>query len=247
MKIAGIIPARFASTRFPGKPLADIGGKTMIRRVYEQASRAASLSEVWVATDDKRIFEHVSGFGGKVLMTADTHRTGTERCSEALDMLERQGRTFEVVINIQGDEPFIDPAQIEKLTACFIRPEVQIATLIRELNSEEELFNPNIIKVVIDAHGKALYFSRAAIPFCRGKEIKDWQASHKFYKHIGIYAYRCEVLKKIVQFEPTPLEIAESLEQLRWIENGISIHVEITDLESHSVDTPEDLKKLKQV
>jgi 3-deoxy-manno-octulosonate cytidylyltransferase (CMP-KDO synthetase) len=247
INILGIIPARYASSRFPGKPLVDIAGKTMIRRVYEQACKASSLSEVWVATDDQRIFDHITESGGKVMMTSVTHSTGTERCRELLDKLEQQGSIFDVAINIQGDEPFIDPAQIDKVAACFYRPEIQIATLIKKISREDELFNPSIIKVVSDRQNRAVYFSRAAIPFCRDTELQNWIASHTYYKHIGIYAYRGAVLKKIVQLLPTPLETAESLEQLRWIENGYSIYAEITELESHSIDTPEDLKKIRPV
>jgi 3-deoxy-manno-octulosonate cytidylyltransferase (CMP-KDO synthetase) len=244
-KIAGIIPARFASTRFPGKPLADILGKSMIRRVYDQASAASSLSEVWVATDDQRIYDHVAGFGGQVMMTLVTHRTGTERCIEVANKLEKEGKHFDVVINIQGDEPFIDPVQIDKVAGCFIRPEVDIATLMKEIGSNDELFSPNIIKVVADRNGKAIYFSRSPIPYLRGKEESEWTSVHKYFKHIGIYAFRTEILKKVTDLTPTPLETAESLEQLRWIENGYAIHMEETQSESHSVDTPEDLDKIK--
>jgi 3-deoxy-manno-octulosonate cytidylyltransferase (CMP-KDO synthetase) len=244
-KIAGIIPARYASTRFPGKPLADILGKSMICRVYEQASAASSLSEVWVATDDQRIYNHVADFGGKVMMTSTSHRTGTERCMETVNMLEKDGKHFDVVINIQGDEPFIDPLQIDKVAGCFIRPEVDIATLMKEIGSNDELFSPNIIKVVADHNGKAIYFSRSPIPYLRGKDESEWTNVHKYFKHIGIYAFRTEILKKVTKLTPTPLETAESLEQLRWIENGYAIHIEETQSESHSVDTPEDLDKIK--
>jgi 3-deoxy-manno-octulosonate cytidylyltransferase (CMP-KDO synthetase) len=243
MKILGIIPARYASTRFPGKPLVDIGGKSMIRRVFEQASQARALTEVWVATDDQRIFDHVIAFGGKAMMTSETHRTGTERCYEAMTQLEKQGHEFDVVINIQGDEPFIDPSQIEKVAGCFSDPEVKIASLRKAITSPEELSSPNIIKVVCNLKGRAIYFSRSPIPFIRGKE-EDWLAYHTFYKHIGIYAFRRHVLTEVNALEPTPLEIAESLEQLRWLENGYSIQVEVTLTESHSIDTPEDLKKV---
>jgi 3-deoxy-manno-octulosonate cytidylyltransferase (CMP-KDO synthetase) len=247
LQIAGIIPARYASTRFPGKPLIDIDGKTMIRRVYEQACKASSLNEVYVATDDERIFDHVIDFGGRVLMTSPLHTNGTGRCKESMDILEKQGKSFDVAINIQGDEPFIYPQQIDKVASCFSDQDVQIATLIKAIEKEEELVNPNIIKVVVDNLGRAIYFSRAAIPFNRDKERSQWLASGKYFKHIGIYAYRSEVLKKLTQLKPTDLELSESLEQLRWIENGYKIHVGITELESHSIDTPGDLLKNRPV
>jgi 3-deoxy-manno-octulosonate cytidylyltransferase (CMP-KDO synthetase) len=244
MRIAGVIPARYASSRFPGKPLADIDGKTMIRRVYEQAKKATVLSDVFVATDDQRIADHVLSFGGKVFITSDKHKTGTERCNEVLYILEEQGHEFDIVINIQGDEPFIDPRQIEKVASCFIDKKVQIATLIKKLNSEEELFSPNIIKVVKDKSKKALYFSRSPIPFLRSVEKEEWIKHGEFYKHIGIYAYRSDILHSISTLDPTPNESSESLEQLRWLENGCQIYTEITELESHSVDVPEDLLKV---
>jgi 3-deoxy-manno-octulosonate cytidylyltransferase (CMP-KDO synthetase) len=244
MKILGLIPARYASTRFPGKPLVDIGGKTMIRRVYEQCLKASALSEVFVATDDQRILEHVEGFGGRVMMTAGHHRTGTERCHEALLQLEKQGHTYDVVINIQGDEPFIDPGQINTLAACFSADSVNIATLRKTISSFDELNSPNIIKVISNLAGNAIYFSRSPVPYVRGSEAEEWLGSHDFYKHIGIYAFRTEILKKVCTLQPTPLETAESLEQLRWLENGLDIRVEVTLTESHSIDTPEDLKKV---
>jgi 3-deoxy-manno-octulosonate cytidylyltransferase (CMP-KDO synthetase) len=244
-KIVGIIPARYASTRFPGKPLVDILGKSMIQRVYEQASAASSLSEVWVATDDQRIFDHVVDFGGKVMMTESTHRTGTERCREVSDKFKQEGKHFDVVINVQGDEPFIDPVQIDKVAACFARPEVEISTLMKRIFSNDELFSPNIIKVVTDNSNKAIYFSRSPIPYLRGKDETEWVSGHTYFKHIGVYAFRTEILEKITMLSPGSLETAESLEQLRWMENGYSIHLEITEAESHSVDTPEDLFKLK--
>ncbi len=242
--VCGIIPARYASTRFPGKPLVDIRGTTMIRRVYEQACKADALSEVWVATDDDRIFEHVKAFGGKVMMTSDLHKTGTDRCREVLQTLERQGKQFDVAINIQGDEPFIDPQQINLVASCFSNPEVQIATLRKAITSSDELFSPNIIKVVCDQKGEALYFSRSPIPYLRGSIEKDWCKENIFYKHIGIYAFRSEVLHRVSALPPSTLELSESLEQLRWLEAGISIQVETTLAESHSIDTPEDLNKV---
>jgi 3-deoxy-manno-octulosonate cytidylyltransferase (CMP-KDO synthetase) len=243
MKILGIIPARYASTRFPGKPLTIINNKLMIRHVYERAIKAKSLTEVYVATDDKRIEDAVLSFGGKVIMTSEKHRSGTDRCMEAFEKLEKQGKSFDVVINIQGDEPYIHPEQIDLAASCFNNPDVNIATLAIKLTSEEELFNPNIIRVVFDIHKKALYFSRNPIPFVRNFEKKDWLANHQYYKHIGIYAYRQQVLRQITMLDTSPLEQAESLEQLRWLENGYKIHVEITEFESIAVDTPEDLLK----
>ncbi|MCF8297256.1 MAG: 3-deoxy-manno-octulosonate cytidylyltransferase [Saprospiraceae bacterium] len=242
MKYIGIIPARFASTRFPGKPLVNIQGKTMIQRVFEQASKAKILSKVVVATDNSQIFEHVRSFGGNVIMTSEHHRTGTERCFEVVEKLEE---SFDVAINIQGDEPFIDPKQIEKVAYCFKNKEIQIATLLKEISDSEELFNENVIKAVADKNKKAIYFSRNPIPYFRGKEKNTWLDNHKYFKHIGIYAYRTDVLEQIVKLSPTPLELAESLEQLRWIENGYNINVEFTEIESFSIDTPEDLAKAK--
>lgn len=243
MKILGIIPARYASTRFPGKPLALINNKPMIRHVYERAIKAKSLTEVFVATDDKRIEDAVLNFGGKVIMTSEKNRSGTDRCMEAYEKLEKQGKSFDVVINIQGDEPYIHPEQIDLAASCFNNPDVNIATLAIKLKSEEELFNPNIIRVVFDIHKKALYFSRNPIPFVRNFEKKDWSSQHQYFKHLGIYAYRPQVLRQITMLDTSPLEQAESLEQLRWLENGFKIHVEITEFESIAVDTPEDLLK----
>jgi len=243
LNVCGIIPARFASTRFPGKPLVDIDGKSMICRVYEQASKATALDEVIVATDDSRIFDHVTTFGGKVMMTSTDHRTGTDRCREVLQKLEARGKTFDIIINIQGDEPFIDPEQINKVAGCFMDPQVQIATLRKALTTTDELFSPNIIKVVCDCNGRALYFSRSPIPYIRGKKEEEWIGEQIFFKHIGIYAFRASTLHAVSMLPPSKLEIAESLEQLRWLEQGFEIQVETTLSESHSIDTPEDLKK----
>ncbi len=243
MHIIGIIPARYASTRFPGKPLVTINGKTMIRRVYEQAAKSQALATVYVATDDQRIFDHVLEFGGQAMMTSDTHRTGTERCHEVVEKLESANKFFDVAINIQGDEPYIQPGQIDLLASCFTNPVIEIATLIKKLNSGEELNSPNTIKVVTANNGQALYFSRAPIPFVRGKENTQWLQFNTFYKHIGIYAYRTVTLKAITALQPCPLETAESLEQLRWLENGYHIFTRETCYESYSVDTPEDLLK----
>ena len=241
MRIIGIIPARYASTRFPGKPLADIHGKSMIRRVYEQASKAPSLSKVVVATDDKRIYDHVKEWGGEVEMTSANHPSGTDRC---IEVLNRQNETYEVLINIQGDEPFIDPSQIEMLSNSFDNKETQIASLAKKIEEKEELFNPNNVKVVIGESGKALYFSRAAIPFVRGVKSDDYLKYADFYKHIGLYAYRVDILRKIGELPLAKLEETESLEQLRWLSADYKIDMKITEIEAISVDTPEDLLKL---
>jgi len=245
MKILGIIPARYASTRFPGKPLTDINGKPMIQRVYEQAVKCKQLSEVVVATDDTRIESAVKNFKGNVVMTSDKHESGTDRCYEALT---KSGGGFDSVINIQGDEPFIHPDQISKVAGCFSTSgrgdgvEVQLATLAIKMKSTEELTNLNTIKVVINKNKQAIYFSRTPIPYYRGKDTSRWMQAHTYYKHIGIYGYRADVLAEITKLYRSPLEIAESLEQLRWLENGYRIAVELTDSESFSIDTPEDLK-----
>jgi len=241
MKTLGIIPARFGSTRFPGKPLADIMGKSMIQRVYEQARKAANLHKVIVATDDQRIADHIQSWGGNVMMTSSDHASGTDRCYE---VFSHQEEDFEVIVNIQGDEPFIDPSQIEKVTECFINKETQISSLAKKINSKEELFNANSVKVVIGENQKALYFSRAVIPHLRGIEEAQYLTQGMFYKHLGIYAYRASVLAEICQLEPSFLEKAESLEQLRWLSAGYQINMEITVIEGISVDTPEDLLKL---
>ncbi len=241
MKIIGVIPARYASTRFPGKPLTDIAGKSMIQCVYEQAKKSRSLVDVVVATDDARIEEHVKAFGGNVVMTSESHQSGTDRCFEAV---QKYSSDAEVVINIQGDEPLIYPEQIDLVASCFDSDNVQIATLVKKINDQEELFNVNIPKVVVNKFKEAIYFSRQTIPHIRGKEQSEWLNTHTFYKHIGIYAYRRSVLEEITNLKQSSLELAESLEQLRWIENGYKIKVEVTDFESIAIDTPEDLKKL---
>lgn len=242
MKFLGIIPARFASTRFPGKPLADMQGKPMIQRVYEQVTKV--LPVAYVATDDIRIEAAVKAFGGNVVMTSDQHKSGTDRCYEAFTKI---GKDFDVIINIQGDEPFIHPEQIETLINCFTNKDVEIATLVKpfaiEDDFETKLFNPNTPKVVLNKKGEALYFSRSVIPYLRGKQYTEWLANHTYYKHIGMYAYRADILKAITALEQSPLEIAESLEQLRWIENGYTIQTGITHQETIGIDTPEDLEK----
>lgn len=242
MQILGIIPARFGSSRFPGKPLELILGKSMIQRVYEQVQQASLVSDVYVATDDERIEAHVHSFGGKVVMTLPSHTSGTERCHEATERIEG---SYDAVINIQGDEPFIVPSQIDELVNVLMKPEVSIATLVKRIDDEEVLLNPNKVKVVLDRNNKALYFSRSPIPFLRDGKITDWLEKHDYYKHIGIYGYKTQVLRDIVHLEHSALERAESLEQLRWLESGIGIHCGITKHESPSVDTPEDLKEIE--
>ena len=242
LNFAGIIPARYASSRFPGKPLALIGNKTMIRRVYEQASKALDI--VFVATDDERIYKSVTDFGGRAVMTSSDHMSGTDRCSEAADRIfQETGIPVDVVINIQGDEPFIKPEQIRMLMECFTDKDVELATLIREAEPDEDLFNPNQPKVILNKSGDAIYFSRSVIPFVRDSEKTQWSSKHKFFKHIGLYAYKTGTLKKITSLSRSSLEIAESLEQNRWIENGYKIRTAVTKWESIGIDTPEDLER----
>lgn len=246
MKFIGVIPARYASSRFPGKPLAMINGKSMVMRVFEQASKASCMSNVVVATDDQRIYEHVQAHGGNVVMTASDHPSGTDRVFEAAMKIigSEEDLKNAVVINIQGDEPYIDHREIERLANCFSKAEIGIATLIKKIDTESELFDPNVVKAIVGKGGRALYFSRSALPYVRDKNSADWLSAFSFYKHIGIYAYRADILKNITVLKPSPLEIAEGLEQLRWLENGFLIHTEETDYESFSVDTPDDLLKL---
>lgn len=241
MKFIGIIPARYASTRFPGKPLAVLGGKPVIQRVVEQVSSV--LNDVYVATDDQRIFDTVTGFGGKAVMTREDHKSGTDRICEAL---EKIGGDFDVVINIQGDEPFIQPSQIRTVMECFDNPQTQIATLGKPFESIEAVENPNSPKIILDNNSFAMYFSRSVIPFIRGKEKAEWLESFTFLKHIGMYAYRSEVLKEISALPQSSLEKAESLEQLRWLQNGYRIKVGLTDVETIGIDTPEDLAKAEE-
>lgn len=243
MKVVGIIPARYGSTRFPGKPLALIGGKTMIRRTCEQALKS-SLDDVVVATDDARIFEEVNGFGGRVVMTGANHRSGTDRCCEALGLI---GEGFDAVVNIQGDEPFIDPRQIDQVANLIRQPEVRLATLARKITDPARVSDPNTVKVVFANDGNALYFSRHAIPFVRGAEPPRWLQMADYYQHIGIYAYKAETLRNIAALPVSQLEQAESLEQLRWLENGLKIKVAVTDIKaSYSIDTPDDLLQLSK-
>ncbi|MCU4162710.1 3-deoxy-manno-octulosonate cytidylyltransferase [Carboxylicivirga caseinilyticus] len=241
--ILGLIPARFGSTRFPGKPLADIGGKPMIQRVYEQTKK--HLDFVYVATDDERIEKAVLSFGGKVVMTSVDHQSGTDRCAEALQKVEKiEGKEFYAVLNIQGDEPFISPEQIALVANCFNEEETQLATLVKPVSKTEDLFNPNKPKVVVSKDKKALYFSRSPIPYLRSEPEKDWISKHQYYNHIGLYGYRSDVLNEITRLPLGQLELAESLEQLRWLENGYSIRVEETHEQAVAIDTPEDLENL---
>jgi 3-deoxy-manno-octulosonate cytidylyltransferase (CMP-KDO synthetase) len=240
MKILGIIPARYASTRFPGKPLVEIQGKSMIQRVYEQASQCASLDRVIVATDDERIAAEVSRFGGDVQHTSSTHQSGTDRCAEVAVRFPE----YDIIINIQGDEPFINPGQIDLLVSCFSGRNVQLATLIKAIHTQEELFNLNLPKVVINNLSQAIYFSRQTIPFQRAMDQQTWLNNHAYYKHIGIYGYSRQALLEITKLPPSSLEKAESLEQLRWIENGYTIQTALTTLETIAIDTPEDLEKI---
>ncbi len=241
MKILGIIPARYASTRFPAKPLIDIYGKSMIQRVYEQASKSLLLSYLVVATDDSRIFDEVKSFGGNVMMTSENHKNGTERCAEVQNVLDKN---FDIVINIQGDEPFFESDSIRLISECFKNKNTDIATLIKQIDNIKDLENSTVVKAVIGTNNKALYFSRLAIPFNRSNDNDSKILKHPYFKHIGIYAYRPKVLKEIVKLEESSLEKAESLEQLRWLENGYNIVTNITTHDSNSVDTPEDLEAL---
>jgi len=245
MKFLGIIPARYASTRFPGKPLVDIGGKSMIQRVYEKVKPC--LDDVWVATDDERIEKAVKSFGGRVVMTSDQHKSGTDRCLEAT--LKIPGK-YDVIINIQGDEPFIQAEQIEVLKDCFIKnAETNLATLVKLFKMSDgldALLNPNSPKVVLNSKGEAMYFSRSVIPYLRGIPQGKWLEKGLFYKHIGIYAYRLETLASIAALPQSPMELAESLEQLRWLENGYRIQTAVTEIENLAVDTPEDLERIRE-
>ncbi len=244
MKIIGIIPARFASSRFPGKPLVEIQGKTMIQRVYEQVEKAELVNKTIIATDDERIFNHVKSFGGQVLMTHNKHQSGTERCAEIIEILKNKNEVFDIAINIQGDEPFIAPELISDLSKFLIsNNHFQIATSAKKISNEETLFNNNVVKVVKSNQWKALYFSRQTIPFIRGEMQENWLSKHDFYKHIGIYAFRTATLLEIVKLPISTLEKLESLEQLRWLENDFPIGIMETELETIGIDTPEDLEK----
>ena len=241
--VLAVIPARYASTRFPGKPLVDIDGKTMIRRVYEQVMQCKRIDRAVIATDDQRIFDHVRAFGGDVRMTRADHPSGTDRCAE----VARHFPEADVVLNVQGDEPFIQPEQIDLLTDTLTADEAfSIATLAKKIEIPEALFNTNVVKVVFSKRHGAIYFSRHPVPFLRGAEPDAWLAQHIYYKHIGLYGFRRHTLAEIAGLSPTPLERAESLEQLRWLENGLRIAIGITELETTGIDSPEDLEKVRQ-
>lgn len=244
LKFIAIIPARYASTRFPGKPLARLGGMPVIERVYCQVKGV--VEDVVVATDDERILAAVEAFGGRAVMTSDKHRSGTDRCWEAY---QKQGEEYDVVINVQGDEPFIAHSQLRAIMACFEDEATDIATLVKPFTAEDGLAaleNPNSPKVVLDSESRAIYFSRSVIPYLRGVEREQWLKHHTFYKHIGMYAFRREALREVTSLEPSPLEMAESLEQLRWLENGYKIGVGISSIETVGIDTPEDLERAEE-
>lgn len=244
MNFVGIIPARYASTRFPGKPLAILGGKTVIQRVYEQVANI--LDDVYVATDDERILKAVQDFGGNAVMTSPDHKSGTDRIEEAVNII---GKKFDVIINIQGDEPFIQASQIETICKCFNDKDTMIATLGRPFTANDsikDLENPNSPKLICDNKGFAMYFSRSIIPYIRGEEKENWINKFTYLKHIGLYAYRANVLSEITKLPQSSLEIAESLEQLRWLQNGYRIKVGITNFETIGIDTPDDLKKAEE-
>ena len=240
MKVLGVIPSRYESSRFPGKPLIDLAGKSMIQRVYEGSKASNLIDEVIVATDDQRIFDHVESFGGNVAMTSESHRSGTDRCGEIIEAYS----DYDVVINIQGDEPLVDVKQLEQIIQLFKDEKVEIATLAKKIDRTEDLFNPNRIKVVLDGKSDGIYFSRNPIPYCQNTENQEWLNQTDYYRHIGIYAYRTDCLKQLVRLEPTKLERIESLEQLRWIYHGFRIRVGLTDIETPNIDTPEDVKEV---
>lgn len=241
MKFIGIIPARYASTRFPGKPLALLGGKPVIQHVYEKV--AAVLEAAYVATDDERIYDVVKSFGGQVVMTRTDHKSGTDRIEEAI---EKIGGEWDVVVNVQGDEPFVAKSQLDTICHCFDDPTTQIATLGKPFESMEAVQNPNSPKIVVDNMGFAMYFSRSVIPYVRGKEKSSWLTHYPFLKHLGIYAYRKDVLRQVTQLPQSSLEIAESLEQLRWLQNGFKLKVGTTDVETVGIDTPHDLERAEE-
>lgn len=241
MKFIGIIPARYASTRFPGKSLALLGGKPVIQHVYEKV--ATMLEAAYVATDDERIYDVVKAFGGQVVMTRTDHKSGTDRIEEAI---EKIGGEWDVVVNVQGDEPFVAKSQLDTICHCFDDPTTQIATLGKPFESMEAVQNPNSPKIVVDNMGFAMYFSRSVIPYVRGKEKSSWLTHYPFLKHLGIYAYRKDVLRQVTQLPQSSLEIAESLEQLRWLQNGFKIKVGTTDVETVGIDTPQDLERAEE-
>lgn len=246
MKALGIIPARFDSSRFPGKPLHEICGISMIQRVYQRAIKANQLDGLTVATDDERIYNHVKSFDGNVVMTSKNHQSGTDRCLEALDAYEKQSHCkFDLVVNIQGDEPLIDPQNINVLVEKFNLNTIEIATLKRLISDNDELFSPNVVKIITDCNNKAICFSRNPLPYVAGMPQNEWITNQKFFKHIGIYAYRSAILQKITNLAVSNLEKCEKLEQLRWIENGYAVHAYETLSDVYAVDVPEDVNKIE--
>jgi 3-deoxy-manno-octulosonate cytidylyltransferase (CMP-KDO synthetase) len=243
MKVLAIIPARYGSTRFPGKPLADLAGKPMIQHVYEQVKSCGSISEVVVATDHQEILHKVENFGGKAVMTSENCLSGTDRCAEVLKSLPSE---YDLILNVQGDEPFIQCEQLKELIESMNSPASEIGTLIRKIDNIEDVFNPNVVKAVVAESGRALYFSRNPVPFVRAAEKENWLSQTVFYRHIGLYAYRPEVLLKITELPTSKLELAESLEQLRWMEAGFSVYTRESLYNSIGIDTPEDLLKAKK-
>jgi 3-deoxy-manno-octulosonate cytidylyltransferase (CMP-KDO synthetase) len=243
MLIIGIIPARYASTRFPGKPLIQINGKSMIQRVYEQAAKSKLMTKIIIATDDDRIAEHAKSFGAEVVITKAEHPSGTDRCFEAYQL---NGQNFDYVLNIQGDEPFLDPEQIDSL-AQGCAEDVEIATQMIKCTDHDVLFDKGEVKIILNSNKEAIYFSRNVIPFIKGKDEKEWHKHFDYYRHVGMYAYRTDILEKITQLKPSALELAESLEQLRWVEHGYKIKCIETSFESHCIDTPEDIEKVMRL
>lgn len=241
MKVLGIIPARYGSSRFPGKPLIEIKGKTMIQRVYQRSLKSEVLDELVVATDDERIYNHVLKFGGKAVITSMDHQSGTDRCLEAM---QKTPGNFDVVVNIQGDEPFIDPAQITDVVKCFDDEETDIATLVKRVHHASELFNPSMVKVVINNKDQAMYFSRSVIPYLHEVPEDQWTEQYEFLEHVGIYGYTTKALMEITQLPISSLEVHEKLEQLRWLENDFTIKVAYTNVESEPIDTQEDLERI---
>ena len=246
MKVLAIIPARYASTRFPGKPLALLGGKPVVRWVWERVSSVEEMTDVVVATDDERIAGAVEAFGGRAMMTGSQHRSGTDRCGEVVERLREEGKEYDVAINVQGDEPFVMPEQLRCLVGCFADKDTCIATLKTAVRNSDELFSPNNVKVVCDLRGRALYFSRQPLPHLRGVDPGKWLEKVRYYKHVGIYAFRTSTLRELVRLPQSPLELSESLEQLRWLENGFEIRVEETAAANIGIDTPEDMAEAER-
>jgi 3-deoxy-manno-octulosonate cytidylyltransferase (CMP-KDO synthetase) len=248
MKVFGIIPARYASSRFPGKPLVKIRDKYMIQYVYEGAMKSSSLEKLIVATDDNRIFDAVKSFGGNVMMTSVDHKSGTDRCGEIARLMieNKQADENDIVINIQGDEPFVDPQQLQLIISLFDNDKIEIGTLVRKIKTNKLLFDPNVVKVIINNEGKALYFSRQTLPYVRNADKEKWLEGADFYEHIGIYAFRLKTLLKVIELPVSKLEKNEGLEQLRWLENAFDVYVKLTEFKAVSIDTPEDLEKLNQ-